>query len=141
MARRRRKSGSGVAVGIGVALAAAAVIGVVVAKSKSAQAAAPAAPALPTVVPSVTPPNPVSMTLQAGHRYSVAQLAPIPGAPVATAAQSQAMFDVVMPGAIRVVSLTPASGILPTILVMDVVKTVPFTVPSTMPVTDLGASP
>lgn len=138
---RRRKSGSGVAVGVGVALAAAAAIGVAVAKSKPAQAAPPPPPSFPPVVPAVAPPYPVSMTLQAGHRYSVAQLAPIPGGTVATVAQAQAMFDAVMPGAIRVVSIAPASGSQPTTFVMDIVRSVPFTVPSTMPVTDLGPSP
>lgn len=134
---RRKKSGSGVAVGVGLALAAAAVVGVAAIKSKSAQAATPPPPPLPSAVPAVTPPNPTAMTLQAGHRYSVAQLAPIPGAPVGTVNQAQAMFDALMPGVIRVVSV----GGQPTTLVLDVLKSVPFTVPSTMPVTDLGPSP
>jgi hypothetical protein len=115
-------------------------VGAIVAPG-SVQAATPAVPSLPTVVPSVTPQNPTSMTLQAGHRYSVAQLAPVPGAPVATTDQAQAMFDAIMPGALHVVSITPASVAQPTTFVMDVIKTVPFTVPSTMPVTDMGPSP
>ena len=125
---------------MGAALAAAAVVGVVLAKSKTAQAA-PSAPVLPSVVPSLTPPSLSTTMLQAGHRYSVAQLAPIPGATVATVDQGQRLFDALAPGALRVVSITPGSGTQPTTLVLDILKTVPFTVPSTMPVTDLGPSP
>lgn len=127
--------------GIGAAVTALAVIGIAVAKSKPAQAAPSPAPPIPPVIPGVTPPNPATVTLQAGHRYSIAQLAPVPGMPVASVAQAQAAFDALAPGAIRVVSITQASGSTPTTLVVDVVSAVPFTLPATMPVTDLGLSP
>jgi len=128
-------SSAGIVWGIGAALAAV-VVGVALTQSKPARAATPTAPQ-PTPPASPT----TTTTLQPGHRYSVTQLAPIPGAPIASVAQAQAMFDMIAPGSVRVVSVTPASGSTPTTLVVDVVKGIPMTVPATMPVTDLGPSP
>jgi hypothetical protein len=160
---RRRSSGSGTTVAVGLGLAAIAIAGVAVVATRAAQAAPaqptptpqvvptlPAMPAIPPpgvipIIPSpvptiLTPPTTSSTTLQPGHRYSVAQLAPLPGMPVLSVAQAQSMFDAIAPGAIRVVSIMQGSGTQPTTLVVDVLQGVPLTIPSTMPVTDLGPS-
>ena len=151
MARRRGgKSGSGTAIGVGLALAATVAVGLAVARSKAAQAApqmppappSPAPPATPVSQGGVTPPGLASTTLQAGHRYQIQQLAPLPGGgPVATVPQAQAFFDAIFPGAVKIVSITPASGSQPTTILFDVASNLPFTAPTTMPVTDLGKSP
>lgn len=80
-------------------------------------------------------------TMRAGHRYQIQQLAPIPVAPVATVQATQTMFDTIAPGAIRVVSITAASNGNPTTLIIDAVRDFPITLPSTMPITDLGQTP
>jgi hypothetical protein len=105
----------------------------------------PAAPPTPTQVnPNAIPllplpdlPSVSTTQLLAGHRYSVAQLAPVAGLPVATANQAQALFDAVLPGAVKVASI----GGTPTTVTVDVLQSIPLTLPSTMPLTDLGASP
>jgi hypothetical protein len=82
-----------------------------------------------------------ALILQAGERYQLEQLAPVAGAPVMTAEQGQAFFDQILPGAVHIVSITPASGSNPTVLIFDVLRTLPFTVPPTSPITDLGPTP
>jgi hypothetical protein len=107
---------------------------------------APSLPAAPPVAPPpATPVPPVPSvsraTLQAGHRYQILQLAPVPDAPVFTAEQAQALFDAIVPGALRVVSVTPATGAHPTAAIVDAVRDTPMVLPSTMPLTDLGPAP
>jgi len=99
----------------------------------------PAPPTIPAVplLPLPNLPTVSTTQLQAGHRYSVAQLAPVAGVPVATVAEAQALFDAVLPGAVRVASI----GGTPTTVVFDVLQAIPMTLPSTMPITDVGASP
>lgn len=112
---------------------------------------APAAPPIPAVIPTPAPPVapvpvpllplPSATTLQAGHRYQIQQLAPIPGMSPATPAQAQPFFDAIMPGALTVNSIAPASGGQPITMIVDALQSVPIVLPSTMPLTDLGLSP
>jgi hypothetical protein len=108
--------------------------------SSRASSAAPAAAPPNQISPPSSPSSMTTLTLQAGERYQLVQLAPVPGGVIATPQQAQAFFDAILPGAVHIVSITPA-GLGPTTLVFDVLQTLPFTVPSTMPVTDLGPTP
>ena len=108
---------------------AAAVVGLVAAASS--KPAAPASPATPGAAPA-------SSTLKAGERYLVTQTAAI-ATPI-TAAQAQALFDAIAPGAVRVVSINQISPSIVT-MTIDALQNLPIVLPPLMTMQDLGPSP